>query len=83
MSVCTLLLTRPQSLVLGAGSAPVPVTDGECLHPSRQMPTPPVVEQKGQREGRVYVLEETVEAAAALNGAFFLLRYGMEAFMCI
>ena len=59
---------------LGCGVSPCPsYKDGECLHPSRQMPTPPVVEQKGQREGSVYVLEETVEAAAALNGAFYLL----------
>ena len=36
-----------------------------------------------KREGRVYVLEEKVEAAAAVNGGFNLLQYGMKAFMCI
>lgn len=36
-----------------------------------------------KKEGRVYVLEEKVEAAAALNGAFSLLQYGIKAFMCI
>lgn len=53
------------------------------MHPSRQDAHRASDGAERKREGRVYVLEEKVEAAAAPNGGFNLLQNGMKAFMCM
>ena len=58
---------------LGCGVSPCPsYKDGECLHPSRQMPTPPVGAARTKGRQRLCPGGDS-RSSRCLNGAFCLL----------